>query len=1401
VNVENKSKNEENDFNKAVNDAQGRWGHHFLDMTRVLAYKDDDGKYHYGLWDQRNRRFRVVDLQTKIDSECQRWIHAIWLVDSMGRPDYSPEFPESESGRQERQAQQLKNLSPGLFRLYQGEDEDWEALARTVRMLMFLRHLLVDSDMDSNIVNFAALRAKSTGLISKVPKLSNAIENILNEGDCVQLRPEVKGDPWHVSLALLFVSAIAESQAAWSRAVLWERFSACRAREDLQLKWPFARGFDVLRDCLDTVAIIIGYQSEFGQWARQTGRHSFVNEVTELARGNCFETKIMDALKVTAIIQEARSRKLPVTPDPASSRFRLTLGTNNKKINWQEIRKQAEKIFDDRGVTAGGLGSKYNLTWSFFAVLVYYFGVKPKELADFKEKLREQARRQWGQDIFGEESEVGDFIGFAMDRHQIEMPRLRELIVRNLKAVVRSTKSRGPKKKPSDDVFVLGKMAIPHFVAKEAEGPTKAIIVRLNDYIAAGPLLLRDSRQKPELTLKEEKGLIFDLFCALRKRFGLLDYRLGDKQTCHLPFPLMRRLLEVVYQLHPEWCVSVRVAFDNDPPETIPLPRFCALDCSGTGDEDSQGRPNESEVSELVELIANYVPAFVLNRAVSTGFHSCDIDLDGLQGRCLVRDICPSQGQRLQGIDDSEGDSEDNSTFCGKRWTHEIRTAFKRNYYEVLTDKYVRDYNTERHCVELRKHQSAKLEHVRTLGLTKKLGEYCKAARGAATTDRNLMLLGIDIGGTLTKFQLYAFNARKGTLTAVRPPFKILTPPKPEPDNKNNTRTQQDKRTPAERFSEHIVSAIEKGFRVQNIDRSVWSRINVVGISWPGPVRQNRIAGTSGILTRLGFTWSIAKNRIEDIMKIEIPKEFREAWKAVFKTNTKDIPFVSLVNDGSADGLGAILEQASLSKGTTTEEVHSQVVVKLGTGTAGAYFRDGILSPQLCEWGKILLDLAAPPDDKHEYPTGTANHYLSAKTLPSLVRGSRVEPKKSKPGKSESEEIFAIPNLTGLELDMLLKLGHRKEAITNDGLEKLRVECGIRDYAMAGDEEELDVEVFRRVYNNDPFAAAEDKLFERIEKRVGALGELAKVALRHEVRVYGGIRLRNLLGFKDSEARIFSEFLTYLEAESRKREENSKYRSPQTPQRRGYDIKTRNYRNKNKALEPIWDRITAAAEFVRIAAETLGRFLGDFIVLLHDQYGLNRVVLSGGVLSDRCGMIAGKTAVDRISKYGLDAKYISKVRWIQFDESESDPKRGRKGTPPAVVGQLAPSRKPKTIKLDQGTYGAAAYGAQELILHCKQMGMNTIERLMLAVPHNGQIVLKKLEIESSDATGKSLGTPFCLADHLLTRDEVKTYINEHCDDMGYFAFGSIQEGDRYYRDSTGQLYRSKRPEADMEQSE
>jgi len=146
------------------------------------------------------------------------------------------------------------------------------------------------------------------------------------------------------------------------------------------------------------------------------------------------------------------------------------------------------------------------------------------------------------------------------------------------------------------------------------------------------------------------------------------------------------------------------------------------------------------------------------------------------------------------------------------------------------------------------------------------------------------------------------------------------------------------------------------------------TKLLCIGFCWPGPILQNRIAGTSSTLQKIsGITGKVMNDTPQAIHQIDVVKAFK---------NRFSVETVNMVNDGDAELIGLV---HNMDESLYNKKI---LILKGGTGLGGALLYKGKLFG-LNELGKIIYDLNADNSDNEgkksdeKWPKGDANKLFS----------------------------------------------------------------------------------------------------------------------------------------------------------------------------------------------------------------------------------------------------------------------------------------------------------------------------------------------------------------------------------------------------------------------------------------
>lgn len=1155
----------------------------------------------------------------------------------------------------------LQRLSPALYGLWTTHPpaEVQVVFARTWRMLRLLeRMLLVEKSDPAN--------AYVSGWSSEVNADCAALLARIRSGRYSIYKTQAGG--WEISLTQLLVTAVAESQCEYFRPFAWEAYSAGRVRDELRRTWGGKAA-----PCADAVALFIRCQSAVGQLARGSGGDGFLGLLTDDQKFGFDSATMLAALRLLAIVEEARNHR---TPDslPIAHQTRSTLDVNiDSPLPWKsdEFAERVALYVSENISCAANKGDKSRPSPTFSYFGPQYIGLPrtataSADIAAFKETVLEVMRAQFP---------VVEFAGVSLGRTQTQTP-LRDL----MGAAISGWSTAEDRHSRFHRLFHLRDLHVPNPFGGDSNGhPEHTLQVLLRGDLAARQLLFRDVDIRAIQTDKtahpdSAAGLYRFLFQEATAKMNLDQDSLW-KGRPYAPIPLVARITDIVHQLRPDLCFNIPLTIGRMPPIWLHIPYGVAKD---------------DQVHK--EILATFILATVLNRAMGAGLTHAEVDLQNLA-------ILPGT------IFEARNQSQQDLALMGPEdWRKAVLDMYKTSGYDVLLGRYLRDYNTQKHTVHFDRHlsisgDSAMLPlgavHSALVRYVAALSESDNARNTAEATDacgRDIVLFGVDIGGTLTKCQLFSYKYSTGTFSG-GPIFRMSTAPpmatKPAPAEDTSIRAR------TENYAQRLLKLVES--RVGNEIRSCNRPIVIIGLSWPGPVRDNHISGTSGCLKNFGpFSPVIIQNRIDDIWEVDLAEAVGKAWAKQFSAPPE---FVSLLNDGDADAVGAVF-------GSRFGEGELESVVKLGTGLAGALLssESGTLSlvPGLFEWGKFVIDVAAPPG--RGFPSGVASTYLSKKCLPLLaaLRGDRFG-------------CFQRDDPDSAEIGLILQTFNSPDPIRDFGL--LRSECGaIQAEKFPPWNAPVSAEVLRVVYR-DPHS--DPDLLYQVRLALRTFWDVEQT-LRENIEAYGLTRIERLI---KSEPPV------------------------------------------NANAEQLRAILKTAAGVARGCAETLGRYLGDFCVLLYDQLGISALRLTGGVLTGDTGKIAKKSAEDRVKVYGftLIESPDGSVYQLTRDGIGQSFQRNTSAT-------VSP-RLDTTAGVERGALGAAWFAAASLVSTRKQEGYQRLRALLLSLTAGEEVVLKETSIFAGEQK-------LDFAANALSSDELNTFLQLHGPEWGFYQ---SEENNKFVR--------------------
>jgi predicted NBD/HSP70 family sugar kinase len=795
--------------------------------------------------------------------------------------------------------------------------------SRTLRMLSFLQALLIRPDE-----NRSELENNINEIINVVEAFKETLQKV---NECYVLRKSDNNEEgsWFVSLSLLTIITVAYSQVEWHRPFLWEAYSSGRVRDELSFRWKKPEeSIETLQEkdrILNSIAFLIRFQSDPGQLHRKTGTGMYRDVEIKPEKFIFNKEDLINALLIISLSEKVRGTSLKF--DALS----------------QNLKNAFPEIDDILNIFQYFEMSRSSEPWEpIVKDIEEFFNVNFRQGAKLDQKERKDFKYTWSfsREIEKQSENMSEFKKFVENNYDnlgidikgseadkifaFTFGRRNSYELRNeiVKAIDKIVKSQDMKKE-FDKYFRLEKVNVPSWDGES--GKTEIIIrILLKDHIAAKGWLdfLRWDTQdsiNENANIGESVDKLFEYLFNEASRIFKLEKAENGNTFNYVPFPLIERLLETIYKLRPSECITIPIRYENGITDHVHLPRRLG--------------------NEFVSYVAHFVWGKILNHAMDTGFSFCELGSEGLQYKS----------------------GEIN-------WKEEIDKAYNDNGYSALIERFLSNYKREKSNINKSSDilsptfGTKPIKPIAISDLTNQIDKYFYCLCPSVSDNKKNLFIGIDIGGQLIKIQCYEYNLEKkwfkiGELVRINTsiPNKLYN----SPDD----------------FAERLIN---EGIKKLNIDTD---RIACVGIDWPGAVRDNRIAGTSRIITYF-FGYSFDSDIIK-AMELDI----LNAIKSNNIWNKESPPIFTMINDGDAHALGTIAFDLILTKEPKdflVSKPGTMLVLIAGTGTAGAMFQDGRLYEIPAEYGKLLLNLGGTK--KSNYPEGIVNPYCSMVTLPNLMK-------------------------------------------------------------------------------------------------------------------------------------------------------------------------------------------------------------------------------------------------------------------------------------------------------------------------------------------------------------------------------------------------------------------------------
>lgn len=411
---------------------------------------------------------------------------------------------------------------------------------------------------------------------------------------------------------------------------------------------------------------------------------------------------------------------------------------------------------------------------------------------------------------------------------------------------------------------------------------------------------------------------------------------------------------------------------------------------------------------------------------------------------------------------------------------------------------------------------------------------------------------------------------------------------------KKNIKNESDVYNTLYEFAEKLINGSMQLLKLSN-ENIKFTDIDAIGIAWPGIIRGQKIAGASGILKNFPENVAsnmIRKNTVDGIRNLRLIDELQKVAKQ--KENT-DIAF-GLINDGDAEGIGRLFADSRF-------RVKKWSVIKYGTGTANAILDNGKIVEGPGEFGKLVLNVFQKESKElandNKTPDGLVNEFVSEKLLQTLF--------KKEFNLSDDFQITSFEIGKVGEFLLNEKEGNLKDLILNLGVNTIHLKK------------------LEHITSKDIVKAIislENKSYEVVSKILEALDLSTIQELESKCMDMG------------SDA-LFNVFSVNLNKKSIEYEKNTDKK---------INLIEKIIRE-NTELKQVFE------EKFRVIFTKAGSILSDVIMLIHEYYSINGVILCGGVLPNT---ITTKIILES-TKLHLEKKYF--VNFVGIDKFEEDLKK------------------------------------------------------------------------------------------------------------------------------------------------
>jgi len=1095
--------------------------------------------------------------------------------------------------------------------LFSYEDQYFE-IGKLSNKLLFIPTIeeKVYREIDNAILSSKGTNKSTIRTITMLLGLKKYFKSNTNKEIISELENESKIEltdnkkKWKLSYPLLVVKAVQFSQLEWeNQEYCFEHFSGIRAQDEIEklLNLFFNNNNkDNIKNISKIFYSLIRWQTIYGQIKRESA-----------------ELSIEHIISYTIIKQYKEIfNKMLIAVSYADEFLKKDKSINEKEIGYIVRKGNINKLFENnflkelilpKKIEKDLLNNNNNnnnnnnkgFIWSHLRVV---YDTKSENFENLKQCLKDKENEENEKNKKLEENEY-------KAKHFILNKKQRYLgILHNIECI--------ECKKEKNNCDVYNKFSLME-KNKEKSDKIKTVLITIEPSFVAEKLYLNS---KKVTCVDIESPIEF-----LKYAFNIILINSRGKLDINkrITLPMVKRITDLL-EFYPEYnnnnnedededeVLKVKILFDKGKdkieiwlPKNINEIENCTIDYNKL---------------TLADILLRYLQFVVLNYGMTKGFYHVDYDFSQLNDKEVE-----NKWKEYLTLESSEIESTYKKlgahvfyrylTDCGSEI---IDTTFSRQKYLAAL--------TPRKMTEIYKFDKS--------DITEKI--------------KDKYIMGIDIGATGVKIGFYKiikhnnnnYNNNCYKLCNIKnkniedefdlercPDLDFIMPIlSPEVKKKDKDKYYEN----AEEFAKYVIETmLNKAGNMHDI----LNKTICIGLCWPGPIKQNRIASTSSILKNFkSFSNRILENDHNKIINFDISKAFKKV--IIDRSKIDNDLKVSLTNDGDAEAAGSVFgitNKQNINK-NENENIkslfndHSVAVIKMGTGTAGSVIVNGKIIG-LNEFGKLIVDLGFDnkdnidkKDENERFPKGDSNKFFSFNFIYNQMKAVFDIINDNNNNNVHDEKSIKV--ITGHDLALLLEI-----KTETDETDKTVTD---ETYKLFGALELISLTEpyleWKSLVNEKN--SIKDNISLRFEDNNFTISEGNIIDDRAYCELYDRMKKSNYDN-KEIEQILF--------------ENNNKSLNKSLLKSLNELLLTLGKHRFEKRLKIDQSKLKDYQDNIRIVCKNLGEHLADVVALLYDIYNLKAVIIAGGIIKNKViGDLCKEGFQDAIEKYIHDNFHTKK---------------------------------------------------------------------------------------------------------------------------------------------------------------